>query len=161
TDCQRKYESGKVEIYDHVRYYATTGHRLDGTPPTVNDRQTQLETVYRCVFDGAPPKKSLWTLIATSSNIPADEDLLALAMAASNGDKFRQLWAGDTSGHEGDDSAADLALCNLLAFWTDKDADRIDRLFRRSGLMRSKWDERHASDGRTYGQMTVGKAITG
>ena len=27
--------------------------------------------------------------------------------------------------------------------------------------MRDKWDERHSVDGRTYGQMTVEKALTG
>ena len=34
-----------------------------------------------------------------------------------------------------------MALCALLAFWTGKDTARMDRLFRRSGLMRPKWDE--------------------
>jgi hypothetical protein len=28
-------------------------------------------------------------------------------------------------------------------------------------LMRRKWDERHSSDGRTYGQMTIARAIAG
>ena len=42
--------------------------------------------------------------------------------------------------HGGDDSAADLALCNLLAFWTGCQPDRIDRLFRQSGLYRQKWE---------------------
>ena len=66
--------------------------------------------------------------------------------------------------HLNDDSAADLALCNLLAFWTAGDADRVDRLFRQSGLLQAperleKWDKPHFSDGRTYGQATVAKAI--
>jgi putative DNA primase/helicase len=52
-------------------------------------------------------------------------------------------------------------LSNHLAFWTGRDADRMDRLFRRSGLMRPKWDECHSSDGRTYGRLTIDKAIAG
>lgn len=36
---------------------------------------------------------------------------------------------------------------------------RIDRLFRRSTLMRPKWDERHAADGATYGEMTIRKTL--
>ena len=55
--------------------------------------------------------------------------------------------------------AAARALCGLLAFWTHGDAARIDRFFRTSALMRPKWDERHAADGTTYGQMTIGKAV--
>ena len=43
-----------------------------------------------------------------------------------------------------------------LAFYT-KDAGQIDRMFRRSGLFRPKWDEKHGHD--TYGQMTIDKAL--
>ena len=46
---------------------------------------------------------------------------------------------GDTSGQGGDHSAADLALCPRLAWYT-RDPDQLDRLFRRSGLYRPKWE---------------------
>lgn len=69
-----------------------------------------------------------------------DRELLEKAFAAKNGTKFSRLWAGDTSDYEGDDSAADQALCNMLAFWTGRDPGRMDRLFRASGLYREKWD---------------------
>ncbi|MFR4804189.1 MAG: hypothetical protein ACLT98_13270 [Eggerthellaceae bacterium] len=48
----------------------------------------------------------------------------------------------------GDRSAADMALCSHLAFWCGRDAGRMDRIFRRSGLMRDKWDSRRG--GSTY-----------
>jgi hypothetical protein len=54
--------------------------------------------------------------------------------------KLRALYHGDTTSHNGDDSAADLALCSGLAFWTGPDFDRIDVLFRHSGLYREKWE---------------------
>ena len=54
-------------------------------------------------------------------------------------------------------SEADLGLCKILAFWTGNDAERIDRLFRRSGLMRNKWDEYRGAQ--TYGEMSIAKAI--
>jgi hypothetical protein len=41
----------------------------------------------------------------------------------------------------------------MLAYWTDGDAERIDRLFRRSALMRDKWDR----DG--YRDATIAKAV--
>ncbi|MGI8545899.1 MAG: hypothetical protein ACR2M1_00970, partial [Gemmatimonadaceae bacterium] len=62
------------------------------------------------------------------------------ASRATNGAKFAALMAGDTSGHGGDDSAADLALVSMLAFWTQGEPDQLDRLFRRSGLYREKWE---------------------
>jgi len=75
------------------------------------------------------------------------------ARRARNGGTFSRLWAGDTSAHGGDDSAADLALCNLLAFWTGRDAERMDRLFRQSGLMREKWDQRHGAQTMAPGRL--------
>ncbi|MCC8130080.1 MAG: phage/plasmid primase, P4 family [Clostridiales bacterium] len=87
-----------------------------------------------------------------------DEILLRQAKSAKNGVLFSALWAGDISGYQSP-SEADLALCNLLAFWTGKDAERIDRLFRRSGLMREKWDR--PQSGTTYGAITIQKAIDG
>jgi AAA domain len=66
------------------------------------------------------------------------------------------LWKGDTSEHNGDHSAADLALCNLIAQHTDSPA-QVDRIFRQSGLMRDKWDEKRGSW--TYGEMTIDRAL--
>jgi putative DNA primase/helicase len=81
-----------------------------------------------------------------------DETVLRLALNARNGEKFGRLFAGDTSGHAGDDSRADLALCGILAFWT-QDPEQIDRLFRRSGLYREKWERAD------YRERTIQKAI--
>jgi primase-polymerase (primpol)-like protein len=86
-----------------------------------------------------------------------DETLLEKAHDAENGAKFGRLWRGDTSGYDSH-SEADMALCCLLAFWTGRDPRRIDELFRRSGLLRKKWDETHYADGSTYGEKTVARA---
>jgi putative DNA primase/helicase len=85
-----------------------------------------------------------------------DDELLALAMRAKNGEKFSRLWRGDTSEYAGDESRADLALCSLLAFWTDGDTERMDRLFRQSGLMREKWNRRDYRE-RTFSKVLEGK----
>ncbi len=84
-------------------------------------------------------------------------DVIQIAERSRNGELFKALMRGDTSAHNGDDSAADLALCNLLAFYTRKDADLMDQIFRSSGLMRPKWDTRRGTS--TYGQQTIQRAI--
>lgn len=86
-----------------------------------------------------------------------DNALLDKAKAASNGDKFVALYSGDRSEYNGDDSAADMALCNMLAFWSGRNAEQMDRLFRQSGLMRDKWNRQTGNS--TYGQITIAKAI--
>lgn len=87
-----------------------------------------------------------------------DNELLDKAMSneTKNSDKFFQLWTGNYSGYPSQ-SEADMALCNMLAFWTACDSDRIDSLFRQSGLMRDKWDS-HRGAG-TYGSDTIKQAI--
>lgn len=74
---------------------------------------------------------------------------------AKDDDKFSRLWDGDTSMHGGDHSRSDLALCSKLAFWTGGDRQRIDALFRKSGLMRDKWDRDD------YRKRTIDKALSG
>ncbi len=96
----------------------------------------------------------------TDTNTPcAIQDILTIAYQSELGDKIRALIDGDISGHDDDHSKADYALCHHLAYYTSKDKELIDRIFRQSKLYRSKWDEIHSGDGRTYGQMTIDKAI--
>jgi len=80
-------------------------------------------------------------------------------MKTRNGDRFRRLWTGDASDYGNDHSRADLALCWTLMFWCGGDTERIDRLFRRSGLMRDKWDRQTGDT--SYGHRTVRAAIEG
>lgn len=150
---------GDVEVYECGRYFALTGWRLKGLPTEPVACQAVLTEWHRTTFAPVPATRS------PANRRPLlddDRELIDRAELAANGQKFRQLFRhGDTAGHGNDDSVADLALCGLLAFWTGPDADRIDRLFRQSGLFRPKWDQRHSGDGRTYGQMTVAKSLAG
>ena len=47
-----------------------------------------------------------------------------------------------------------------MAFWSGGNQRQMDRLFRRSGLLREKWDEVHFADGSTYGEKTIERAIS-
>jgi len=145
----------ETEVYDRGRFFTVTGRHVAGTPPGVEERQAELDALCARLW---PKKRSRRAKPPTAAGFDGDDEaLVEQAGAAKNGERFRRLWAGDTSMHGGDDSAADQALCNMLAFWTARDADRMDRLFRRSGLFREKWDERRGD--RTYGRMTIECAI--
>lgn len=91
---------------------------------------------------------------------PDDDDELIQLMLRSRGGlravfgdniSIPQLWFRDVtalairfpdSRREFDHNAADMSLLTQLAFWTGRHGERMDRLFRRSGLMRDKWDQR-------------------
>jgi hypothetical protein len=104
---------------------------------------------------------------------PEDDDILMERMLNSRGSvgsmlggkaTVQALWHGDATalaaaypsatGKPFDHSSADAALCQHLAFWTGKNCERIDRLFRRSDLMRDKWDRPD------YNQATVLHAVS-
>jgi hypothetical protein len=110
-------------------------------------------------IDVAPPM----TAKVASSEAPSRDvhSLLRKAFAAKDGDLVFRLYQGDTIDYGGDDSRADQALCSKLAFWSGGDPQTLDQMFRGSRLFRDKWDQRHGGDGRTYGQMTIDKALQG
>jgi hypothetical protein len=116
-----------------------TGHTLaESTPDICDAHPGGIEATYSLMF---PPKASNPGSKPEPHSVDVDDAaLLERARGAANGEKFSRLWAGDTSGYGDDDSAADDALCCLLAYWTGGDAARMDRLFRQSALMRDKWD---------------------
>ena len=137
------------------------------TSPRIEHRQAELEAFLAQWFgdsEPAAPERPARPAPVVSPRLVyagslSDDEVLVKARAAGNGAQFERLFGGDTSAHDGDDSAADLALCNMLSFWTGKDPDQMDRLFRLSGLYRPKWDHRHGRD--TYGNLTIQKAIAG
>jgi putative DNA primase/helicase len=141
--CRTKYEGGEVEIYDRARYFCATGCRLQGMEAIRPNAQDDINWLYGKLF---PTKTSAKT--KSYSHVESDDaDLLAKARRADNGAKFAALFDhGDASRHGNDDSRADAALCSMLAFWTNKDAGRMDRLFRQSALYREKWERQDYRD---------------
>jgi putative DNA primase/helicase len=153
----RNNRRGPVEMYESGRYFTLTGKHLDGTPAEIHERQDVLGRLYRHVFkEEKPAAETNGHRPRTGSLDVGDEDLIALAMQAKNGEKFARLWRGDTSDYAGDESRADLALCSLLAFWTEGDTARMDHLFRQSGLYRDKWN-RHDYRERTFNKVLEGR----
>lgn len=156
-------KKGQVEIYDQGRYMTMTGNHFRFSPRTIEDRHDELLVLHQEIFGQSHRKTSQTEDDAFSRGQGlSDAELIAKAHQAANGNRFAQLWRGDWQGAGyPSQSEADLALCGLLAFWTQGDINAIDRLFRQSGLFRAKWDERHYTDGRTYGEETIRKAVSG
>jgi putative DNA primase/helicase len=133
---------GEFECYDNARFFTITGQLLRGCPATIERRQGELERTLARVFgDQVGGERAPIHDVSARVASTDDETLIARACTARNGEKFARLWSGDTKGY-GSDSEADLALAGLLAFWTGPDPARTDSLFRRSQLMRQKWDSR-------------------
>nr|WP_294668527.1 phage/plasmid primase, P4 family [uncultured Ruminococcus sp.] len=153
-----------LEMYQCDRYFTVTG-KIYRNYNTLCERSERASLIYQAYMqDEQPPivtdntaEQPKQTAFKLTSEPLTDGEIIEKAMNAKNGAEFLSLWRGDTSKYNGDESRADLALCNMLAFWSSGNADTIDRLFRQSGLMRDKWDR--ATGQSTYGGITVDTAL--
>ena len=143
-----------IEFYDSGRFFTVTGDRINGAKMLLEP--DALKRMYKKYMQSEKPKKPRKE---THQGKPLKkEDLIYHISESSSGDSFQRLMSGDFGAYASQ-SEADAALCMILASWTNKDARKIDEIFRTSQLMRDKWDQKHSKDGRTYGQMTIDSAI--
>jgi primase-polymerase (primpol)-like protein len=144
--------TGQIEMYDAGRFFTVTGRQLAGTPVTVQERTAELGAWHAEVFPPAPaaPERPASPL--------GDDDESVLRRCRDNrktGAHFDRLWNGDLSDHGGDESAADLALCNYLRFYSG-DRGQVERLWGNSALgRRDKWQRQD------YRAWTLDKAMRG
>lgn len=168
-----------VEMYDTKRFFTVTGNLYREGLNAVQERQEALKGVYfkyleplqedeKTTTEPTPPPQNN----AAADFAPLDDaaiiELLESGKAggqkSGRGAELAAYWRGNYLLYTDDLSAADLSLCNALAFWTQKDATQMDRLFRQSGLYllegrAEKWNAKHNSAGQTYGEMTIAAAV--
>jgi len=147
-----------VEMYDSVRYFTVTERPLPGCLDTVAEA---LPDTLSWVHDHFLKKKqrAKKKTKKKSGEKLTDEEIIEKATDAGNGEIFAELMAGKWEGKYPSQSEADMALCMKLAFWSGKDKEQMDRIFRTSGLFREKWDQKHHADGATYGEETLERAV--
>jgi hypothetical protein len=163
-----------IELYTEGRYVALTGRDTAGDASLCVDGP--MQALVATYFAGSRADRSGAPLSAEPvpewSGPGDDAELIERALRASSASAlmsgratFTQLWEADAdalgasypgdSGVGYDASSADAALAQHLAFWTGKHGERIDRLFRMSGLMREKWEDRE-----DYRLSTIGHAVS-
>jgi hypothetical protein len=146
----------RIEVYQHGRFFTVTGRHLEGTPLSVEPRGGELIKFHtRYLADPPTPERSAVTKANVMPSL-SDEAILEKCQSAKNAAKFAALWRGDWQGYSSH-SEADLALLGILKFYSP-DPAQLDRLFRRSGLMRPKWDDRHGDQ--TYGSLSISAALS-
>jgi hypothetical protein len=121
---------GALEIYDTKRFFTFTGNVYLNAP--IAERQSEVVELWQSIG----PAQTVET-IATGNDaeIYTDDEILAKAKEAVNGEKFARLFSGDWESDYGDksQSEADFALINILAFYS-RNLTQTIRIFRASGL---------------------------
>ena len=121
------------------RYFTFTGERVSATDEITDKTEEVLYFLEKFMYKGGE---------RLSKNI------LDIARKSKNGAKFIALYdRGDISAYNNDESSADIALCNMLAFYLQGDKNAIDTAFRGGALYRQKWERAD------YREATISKAV--
>lgn len=144
------------EMYSKGRFFTVTGDKIGELPATINEAQDAVNKLYEKWFSDKTnventttgEKQQKVTKIKLS-----DSQIIEKLRRASNSEKFNRLYNGDIDGYPSQ-SEADLALCSLVAFYT-QDEEQIFRIIKRSSLYRGKWETQD------YRNRTIKEALSG
>ncbi len=148
---------GNIEMYSSGRFFTMTGNAIGGYNHIVDDSDYgKINYLHGKYIASNEPIKPT-NLIDTHGNNLSDSEIIRIAENSRNGIRFKLFMQGGWEQFYSSQSEADMAFCNDLAFWTNRDYHKMDSIFRQSSLYREKWDEKRGEY--TYSYMTLTKAI--
>ncbi|WHI60777.1 DUF927 domain-containing protein [Mammaliicoccus lentus] len=154
-EVRRKNKSEHLELYSHSRFMTFTGVN-DGITREISSDQSYIDSLVERYFKREVSTNDPIKYDITPSNLD-DNEVIQLMARSRNAERLSKLMSGGWQDLFESQSEADLSLLNALAFYTQKNASQMDRIFRSSDLLREKLDEKR--NGTTYGQMSIEKAI--
>lgn len=143
-----------VEMYESGRFFIMTGNCASEFAE-ISDCTERIKPLHEKYIGGGTEPST-----GVSAPLPlnlSEAEIIRLAETSKQGEAFRALYSGKWDTIYTSQSEADLALCNMLAFWCRCDEELMDKIFRASGLMREKWERKQS--GSTYGRITLQKAV--
>ncbi len=152
---EKDHRNGAYEMYSSGRYLTVSSNIIGN--PTLHERTAEAAAVHKKYIQREPSARPTQPPQQAKTGVIETCYILRKMFSSAHGNSIKALYNGDTSAYDGDQSAADIALCNHLAYWFSGNAEQMDSMFRSSGLMRDKWDEKRGIS--TYGQMTINKAL--
>ena len=172
----------KFEVWDKGRFTTITGRRF-GIHADIAKSDSLSGLAFKATLDSLDVNRHKDQSPSTEDVKPQQvqdqirrltfDELEAnwLNLASKSRSKVFDLFVGDPntgqpdlSSYDSDHSRADQAFVNHLHYWFQGNYEFIDKIFRRSSLMRDKWDVKHnyhkIKGHITYGEMTMDFAST-
>jgi hypothetical protein len=133
---EQPYDKGRkkddIEIYSTGRFFTVTGDVFQNRDKLITVPVSIVRETLSPYLDKLVKKPQSLPVTATME----DEQIIKLASSAKNGEKFKRLYRGDSSGYLSQ-SEADSAFAAILLFYT-YDALQVARIMQSSGLYRDK-----------------------
>ena len=155
----------EIEVYQSMRFFTMTRKPFDESHTEIKDVQPLLDFLFKEVFkeeDKETTQKKAGYKVdfdAEAANSSDYDFLENVLFRQKDGDLLRSLFNGENPKFGGDRNRNDLFFCNKINWANGNDLAQTDRIFRSSGRMRPKWDEKHYSNGDTYGQALLRKSV--
>lgn len=127
-----------IEIYSTLRFMTVTGNVYRNFP--IYEMHTQLNTLYDRMTRVGGDVIQQFNLANRPEHID-DITVCDRAYAATNGQKFYDLYVGNFDPYYSSQSEADFALINIIAFYS-KNAQQTTRIFKSSALGQRRKAER-------------------
>lgn len=149
---------GNVEIYTSGRFFTVTSDSIGGYTHIADDSDYgKVKFLHSKYITSSEPTRKREFNDDEGNDLPEDE-LIRIAENGQNGMRFKLFMRGGWEQFYTSQSEADMAFANDLAFWTARDFQKMDNIFRESSLYRDKWDTKRGES--TYGAETLNKAIS-
>lgn len=150
--------------YQGNRFIAITGNIVDGAPTTINGG-AETDTIIAGMLSTAREQKEAQQkkVSGTVQNETVDsaDGVIQRIRQSKQADKFSSLFdRGDVVAYGGDNSSADMALMDILAFWTQCDKSLMQEIFLQSALAKTL-DERKKGHKANYITRTIDEAVQG
>lgn len=119
---------GSIEVYTSGRYMTMTGNVY--RQADIQFEQKFVQGIYDMLGGDKNDKRDT---VGWQEATEDDEVIYSKAATAANGDKFEALYAGNWQQDYSSQSEADMALINIIAYYTDSKA-QVKRMFLASEL---------------------------
>lgn len=148
---------GKVEMYDHGRFFTVTGDFIGGYAHIADDEMGKVNFLHEKYIRTKEVERTTNTVNEKTGNSLTEKEVVEAALKSKNGMRFKLFMEGGWEQFYTSQSEADMAFANDLAFWSNRNYAVMDNIYRDSSMMRDKWDNKHGPT--TYGELTLTKAI--
>lgn len=148
---------GNIEMYDSGRFFCMTGNQIGRYTRVEEDEFNKINYLHNKYLYKPKVTDSRNKMNINCGTSFTEDELINIALKSKVGGRFQVFMDGGWEQFYNSHSEADMAFTNDLAFWTNCNYPMMDSIFRRSSLMRDKWDREQNSS--TYGDETLQKAI--